>query len=65
MLRKLTSKILSIGKKTSQTTLDTTEINHEHTDDATTDEPETSRVFRHAFIDKFTVFKQEADLLAG
>ncbi len=64
MLRKLTSKMLKIGRKKSQTAVDTTEINHEHTDDAATEEPETSRVFRHAFIDKFTLFKQEADLLA-
>lgn len=64
MLRKLTSKILTIRRATPHTTLDTTEIHHEHTDDAATDEPETSRIFRHAFIDKFTVFKQEADLLA-
>lgn len=64
MLRKLTSKILSIGKTPSQTALDTTQITHEHTDDSATDEPETSRIFRHAFIDKFTVFKHEVDILS-
>lgn len=51
-------------RKSKPTVLDTTQISHEHTDDAGTEEPETSRIFRHAFIDKFTLFKHEADLLA-
>jgi hypothetical protein len=68
MIRKSIQKLFLMRKKNSQTLFDADKMNreyHDYKDDESSEESDSSRVFRHTFIDKFEIFKHEAEVLAN
>lgn len=65
MFRKTVLKVMALRKGRSEPDLGIDRPGYDYGDDMLMDEPESSRVFRHAFIDKFEMFRREAQLLAA
>lgn len=65
MFRKTVLKVMALRRGESEPEVDQKKSNRDYGDEMLIGEPEASRMFRHAFIDKLEMFRREAQLLAS